>query len=88
MSAKKEIFFDELDEITGGANINKENTIERSQINGGNVQGNSNNQNRNGTMHIGEGITQVNQISNNKGTVNIDKNVNIGNAGTGNSFNL
>ena len=50
-------------------------------------QGKTNNMN-NSQIHMGNSISQVNNVRNNKGNVKVDKSVVIENAGSGNVYHL
>ena len=86
---KKELSMDAFDEVVGGAkkvqkknNIKNTNTGDQRTVN----QGTKNTQS--GNYQGGDGISQQNNIRDNKGNVKTGGNTNIQNAGTGNTFNF
>ena len=84
-TSKKELFADDLDNVTGGASTTK-NTVDG--INNKSIQQGKTNNMNNSTVHMGNSISQVNNVKKNKGNVKIDKPVVIENAGSGNVYHL
>lgn len=93
-NAKKEVFEDELDVVTGGTNT--VNTTNNTKNTRNSIDGNSNksfqqgktNSVNNSTVHMGNSVSQVNNVKDNKGNVKVDKPVIIENAGNGNVYHL
>jgi len=87
-SSKKELFADDLDDITGGAakNTTTNNTVgginNKSAIQGKEVSV------KNSKFHMGNSISQINNVQGNKSNVKIDKPTIIENAGSGNVYHL
>ncbi len=95
-NSKKEIFEDDLDVVVGGANTTNNTTNTNTNNTTNTVGGNSNkvfqqgknNSVKNSTIHMGNSVSQVNNIKDNKGDVKVDKPFLIENAGNGNVYHL
>lgn len=88
MSDKKELNFEELDEISGGG---KKNKYKNSNDGGGQIsqQGEGNKFKNSGNMNTGNGnnIIQNNDIHDNEGDVKVGSPINL-NGGQNNTYNL